>query len=64
MKRLTSRQIDIKARKYRLIAGALHVDSRNEKLPAHVRMSLARAHDVLWAAIREIENLPAREAAQ
>lgn len=61
MNRLTQKMIDIKARKFRLIAGTLHVESRNERLPPHVRSAIAAAHDVLWDAIRDIEALPVKE---
>ena len=60
--KLTPKQLEIKARKFRLIAGTLHVECRNQKLPPDLRMSIAHAHDSLWNAIRELESLAAETA--
>jgi hypothetical protein len=52
---MTPKQIDIKARKFRLLAGQLLVESRNDKLSQYVRECVKDAHDSMCRAFNALE---------
>jgi hypothetical protein len=53
---LTAKQLAMKERKFRLLAGELHVETNNDKLPDDVRDLVRTAHDAMCKAFMILEK--------
>ncbi len=53
---MTPKQREIKARKFRLIAGGLYVEMNSANLPPKVREEIRVAHDAMCRAFGELER--------